>query len=116
MTPPVGMPGGIMGMLFGRIVGTSAGGEGGRLDVRLRRGLLRHVGKLGRVGKILGVVVVMVIGLELVADSRVDGRLALLCVCDWSLPLDPCLSCRFKDHSWGWALFIFRRGKGKASF
>jgi hypothetical protein len=113
VTPPVGMTGGIMGMLFRRIVGTSAGWEGGRLDVRLRRGLLRHVGELGRVGKILGLVVVMVIGLELVADGRVYGRLALLCVCDWSLPLNPCLSCRFKVHSLGPFLYL---GEGKRSF
>lgn len=49
VTAPIGVTRGIMGMLFGRIVGTSARGEGGRLDVRLR-GLLRHVGELGRVG------------------------------------------------------------------
>lgn len=75
---PVGMGGGIVGMLFCGIVGASAGGKGGGLGVGLWRGLLRHVGERGRVG----VGGVMVIGLELVADGRVDGRLALLCVCD----------------------------------
>jgi len=50
VAPPVGMTGGIMGMLFGRIIRTSAGREGGRLNARLRRGRLRHVGELGRVG------------------------------------------------------------------
>ena len=114
MTAPVGMARGIMSVLLGGIVWTSTRGEGGRLSMSLRRRLLRHVGELGRVGYILGVVVVMVIRLKLVADGRVNGRLALLCLCDWILPLDPCLSCGIKVHGLGWALLLFRRGK--ASF
>lgn len=61
MAAPVSMTGGIMGMLLGGIVWTSTGGEGRGVSMGMGRGLLRHVWELGRVGYVLGVVVVMVI-------------------------------------------------------
>lgn len=106
MTAPVCMTGGIMGVLLGGIVGPSTRGKGGWLS--LRRRLLRHVGELG-IGQILGVVVMMVIRLKLVGDGRVNGRLALLCCCDWIVPLGPCLSCRIEVHGWVGPFIVWAR-------
>jgi hypothetical protein len=114
VAPPISVPWGIVGVLLSGIVWTSAGRERG-----LRLGLrLRHGGQLGRSEGEICVVVTMVISLELVADSRMrreDGRLVLLCVCNWTLPPNPCYGSRI-IHDLGWPFLLFRRGKGKASF
>lgn len=50
------------------------------------------------------------------ADGRVDGRLALLCLCDWRWPLDPCLSCWIKVHGGVGPFYCLGEGKGKLLF